>query len=517
MNKTKNKNGPVVLVTKDISYTFPFGYAYLAGYLIEKGEEVIVLFRPKKAFDYKKFVQDIIELKPVLVGFGTLYPDLYPIKKLIELLNLAGRNFPIVIGGQMVTPTPEFAVKITGADFGVVGEGEIIVDELVKTLRKNKDPHQVKGVIINENGKLSFTESGDFIKYMAKLPKIPYTLFPSNKWLDIGRFYVDIAQPHWRYNDKVVAIHGGRGCPFNCNFCYHHSLSRYRSINDMFEEIKVLIKKYDANMLYFGDDLVLATPTRVKELTQAIRQLDKKVEYSVSCRFDILDRISDEMLREMKETGCRIMGLGIESGSQRILDIIDKRITTEQIIKGMRRLKDAGILPTVSIMVGQYTETVEDVQKSIDLMLETLNYNKNVNYAFTICTPFPGTKLYNVALEKKLIKDDFDFYKKFDPDKEIGGLSVNLSAMNDKEVVVMHRKISDIYLQRKKDLIGRKVMLVEATRHFVYRVYNKITKTIIDKLPEKSVFILIKKLYHNSHNAIQFCLDRFRLYLLDVR
>ena len=255
--------------------------------------------------------------------------------------------------------------------------------------------------MINENGMISFTGPGGFIKDMSKLPKIPYDLFPSSKWLNIGRYYVGKAQPHWRYNDKVIAIHGGRGCPFNCNFCYHHSLPRYRSMDDMFEEAKMLIEKYDADMVYFGDDLVLATPTRAKELVQAVRQLGKKIEYSVSCRFDILDRLSDEILREMKETGCRIMGLGIESGSQRILDIIDKRITTEQIIRGMRRLKDIGILPSVSIMVGQYTETLEDVQKSIDLMLETLNYNKNVIYTFTITTPFPGTNLYGIALEKK--------------------------------------------------------------------------------------------------------------------
>ena len=517
MIKTANKNGPVILIPKDVSFIFPFGYAYLAGYLIKKGEKVVILFRPNKSSDFKKFVEQIIEMKPALVGFGTIYPDLYPIKELIGLLNKAGRNFPVVIGGQMVTPTPEFAVKITGADFGVIGEGEIILDKLVKALHQDKDAHQVKGLVINENGMISFTGQGDFIKDMSKLPKIPYDLFPSNKWLNIGRYYVGKAQPHWRYNDKVIAIHGGRGCPFNCNFCYHHSMPRYRSINDMFEGVKELIEKYNANMLYFADDLVLATPTRAKELTRAIRQLGKKIEYSVSCRFDILDRLSDEMLCEMKKTGCRIFGLGIESGSQRILDIIDKRITTEQIIKGMRRLKDVGILPSVSIMVGQYTETLEDVQKSIDLMLETLAYDKNAFYAFTITTPFPGTQLYGIALEKKIIKDHLDFYKKFDSEKGIIGLSVNLSAMSNEEVIAMHKKIKSVYLKRKRELIGKKVVAVEVIRYFVYRVYNKIAKKLVDRLPEKQPFKLIKKIYHESHNAVQFLFDKLRLYLLDVK
>jgi radical SAM superfamily enzyme YgiQ (UPF0313 family) len=511
-----NKKGPIVLIPKDVAYTFPFGYAYLAGYLIEKGEKVMVLFRPEKSSRFEKFVQEIIDLKPALVGFGTLYPDLYPIKKLVELLNKAGRNFPIVVGGQMVTPTPEFAVQITGADFGVIGEGEIILDELVKALRAGKDVGEVKGLAINSGDKISFTGSGEFIKDMSKLPQIPYELFPSSKWLSIGRHYVGKSQPHWHYNDRVIAIHGGRGCPFNCNFCYHHSLARYRSIDDMFKEVKILLKKYDANMLYFGDDLVLATPTRAKELVQAMRELDKKIEYSVSCRFDILDRLSDEILKEMKETGCRIMGLGIESGSQRILDIIDKRITVEQILKGMRRLKDTGILPSVSIMVGQYTETLEDVEKSIDLMLKTLDYDKNINYAFTITTPFPGTELYDIALEKGLIKDHLDFYKKFDSEKEMNGLTVNLSAMNDEEVVAMHKKIKALYLERKRERVGQKALAVEYVRGFVFRIYNKIDKKIMEKLPKSFPFTLIKKVFEYCHDAIQILLDKLRLYLLDL-
>ena len=302
-----------------------------------------------------------------------------------------------------------------------------------------------------------------------------------------------------------------------CNFCYHHSMPRYRSIKEMIDEADWLIKKYNANMLYFGDDLVIASPVRAKELVEAINKLDKKVEYSISCRFDILERIDDDLLREMKKSGCRIMGLGIESGSQRILDIIDKRITPEQIKKGLRRLKDVGILPTVSIMVGQYTETLEDVQKSIDLMLETVKYNKNINYAFTIATPFPGTKLYKIALEKKIIKNHYDFYKKFDADKEINGVSVNLSSMSDEEVVAMHKKIKTAYLREKKGSIGKKVVIVENVRYFIYRVYKKIDKIIIDKIPGRSPFSITKKIYHESHNAVQSLLDKLRLYLLDVK
>jgi len=270
-------------------------------------------------------------------------------------------------------------------------------------------------------------------------------------------------------------------------------------------------------MLYFGDDLVLASPTRAKELIQAIKNLKRKISYSVSCRFDILERLDDEILEEMKNTGCRIMGLGVESGSQKILDIIDKRITVEQIKKGLRRLKTIGILPSVSIMVGQYTETIDDVQKSMDLMLETLRHDKNINYAFTITTPFPGTKLYDIAMKKGLIKSHLDFYNKFKLATDISRLSVNLSAMSDNEVVEMRNKLEETYRQEKKKLIGKKVEIVERTRYFAFRVYRKLDKIIISKFPDNLIFNLIKKIYHKCHNYVQLLLDKLRLYLLDIK
>lgn len=517
MNKTSNKNGPVILISKDILYTFPFGYAYLAGYLVERDEDVQVLYQPRKKVDFREFARKLISLKPLLVCFGTLYPDLYTVRELIKCLNEEDRDFPVVIGGQMVTPTPEFAMEITGADIGVIGEGEIILYDVVRTLRENQDINKVKGIIIKRGNEMMLTEQGDFIKDMSNLPTVPYHLFPADKWLNIGQFYISYRQPHWRYNDRVVPIHGGRGCPFRCNFCYHHSMPRYRTVASMFDGLDKLLEKYNANMLYFGDDLVLMSPSRAKELIQSIKNLKRKISYSVSCRFDILDRLDDETLLEMKRTGCRIMGLGIESGSQRILDIIDKRIKVEQIKKGLRRLKMAGILPTVSIMVGQHTETIEDVQKSIDLMLETLRYDKNINFAFTITTPFPGTKLYDIALKTGLLKSHLDFYEKFNPATDISGLSVNLSAMSDEELIRMRNKLEKIYEQEKKRLIGKKVVAVEWFRYFTFRVYRKLDKIIINKLPDKYVFNKIRNIYHQCHNFIQLFLDNTRLYLLGVK
>jgi anaerobic magnesium-protoporphyrin IX monomethyl ester cyclase len=439
--------GPVVLVSRDISYTFPLSYGYLAGYLRQQGENVIVLFRA----DAPALVRQIMSLNPVLVGFGSLYPELQEIRHLIRLLDISGRRFPIVVGGQMVSPTPEFALKVTGADFGVIGEGEIILHQLTCALRSGSDPATVKGLVIRNKDTIINTGFGDYIEDLSRLPPVPYDMFPVEKWLNVGQWHAknSRSQLFWRFDDRVINVHGGRGCPFTCNFCYHHSKPRYRPIENMMAEATETLERYDGNMLYFSDDLVLASPNRVRLLLDAIRALPRRVEFSVSTRFDILSRIDDALLEEMKDAGCRIMGLGIESGSDRILEIIGKNCTSDEIKTQLERLKKVGILPSVSIMVGQKTETLKDAEASINLMRETVRSNPNIAYAFTITTPFPGSSLYNDIIRDGLIKDDWNFYQRYFSSSSEWNQVINLSSMTDKEVRKMYRKIQIVYQEEK--------------------------------------------------------------------
>lgn len=445
--------GPVVLVSRDIAFTFPLSYAYLAGYLREQGEEVVVLF---KDTDAATLVNRIMSLNPVLVGFGNLYPELKQTAGLIEMLNRAGRKFPVVVGGQMVTPTPEFAVTITHADFGVIGEGEITLHKLVRALREGTDISSVRGLAVREGNRAVLTGPGEYIEDLDTLPPVPYDLFPTERWLPIGEWYAkNCPQPHWRLEDRVINVHGGRGCPFRCNFCYHHSKPRYRSLDVMFDEAAAALDRFDANMLYFSDDLVLASPARAAKLVDKIARLSRKVDFSVSTRFDLLARMSDDLLGQMKAAGCRIMGLGIESGSDRMLELIGKNCTAATIEAQLERLKNVGILPTVSIMVGQHTETVEDVEMSIGLMKRTVQTNPQLQYAFSIMTPFPGSPVYEMIFEKGLLSSDREFYERYFAGVGEWNQVVNLSAMTQRQVIEMHQRIEREYRETKEQAMKR--------------------------------------------------------------
>ena len=444
-----NRKGPVVLVSRDIAFTFPLSYAYLAGALVEAGEQVKVFFKDR---DPARMIEEIMRLDPVLVGFGSLYPELQEIGKWISAFDRLGRKFPIAIGGQMVSPHPEFSVEVTGADFGAVGEAEISLVRLVKAIRARVDPDDLQGWVVRRGATIQNNGAGEYVRDLSALPAVPYHLFPTEKWLPVGKWYAEnLPQAQWREHDRVVNVHGGRGCPFRCNFCYHHSKPRYRPVSVMMREAEQTLRRFDANMLYFSDDLVLASRKRLGELVSEISRLYRPVTYSVSARFDLVDRLTEDELFSLRQTGCRTMGLGIESGSDRMLKKIGKRVTSAQIARNLGRLHRVGILPTVSIMVGQITETREDAEASVELVRQAVRENPNINFAFTYTTPFPGSELYDHVLASGLVRDHRDYYQRYFS-QQCGDFKqvVNLSAMSADEVHHMYGKLCSVYLQEKE-------------------------------------------------------------------
>jgi anaerobic magnesium-protoporphyrin IX monomethyl ester cyclase len=512
----KNRNGPVILVSQPIAFTVPFSFAYLAGYLKQNGERVTILFRPTNPADIPEFVEKIRSLNPVLVGFGSLYPELKVIREMIRHLDASGREFPVVVGGQMVTPMPEFAVQITNADFGVIGEGEIILYELVRAIRQEMDVLSVKGLAVKDGGTITQTGPGEFIQDLSDLPPIPYELFPDD-WITIGKWHAEhYPLPFYKYDDRVITVHGGRGCPFNCNFCYHHSKPRYRPIPLIVAEAKEALERFDANMIDFSDDLVLASPQRARQLVSELRAWDRKISYRLSTRFDILSRIDDTLLQDLKDTGCRVIALGVESGSDRMLKIIGKNTTAENILFQLDRLKKAGILVNLSIMVGQYTETREDVEASISLMQRSFENNKNILYHFMITTPFPGSELYDILKKNGFIRNDqefFDAYFSRVTENNKWTQVFNLSAMTEQEVIAMYAKINQAYTRERRRHLNPIVLAIEAILPRLGGLNTIIHQKCFANVPGRSVRGAVRNAYAAVFDHTIIALDRTRLRL----
>ena len=205
------------------------------------------------------------------------------------------------------------------------------------------------------------------------------------------------------------------------------------------------------------------------------------------------------------------MGLGIESGSDRILKLIGKNCTAETILNQLERLKNVGILPTVSIMVGQHTETKEDVMKSIELMIKSVRSNPNIQYAFSITTPFPGSPLYEHIFRERYLKDHQEFYDRYFSNQGDWFQVVNLSKMSDNEVIRMHKKIRKEYRREKINALGLTVFMIGSLQIVLGIIKRQFANKIFSLFPQNPFFIKITKAYNMIHDSVIQILENYRL------
>jgi len=365
----------------------------------------------------------------------------------------------------MVSPTPEFAVRRTGADYGVIGEAEITLVELVRLLRAQTDPRALPGLCVRQSdGSAVSNGPGPIIEDLRNLPDIPYEMFPTEQWLNIGDWNVKY-YPHqkvWRGGERVIPLHDARGCPNSgvCNFCYHANRYRTRPLAEVFAHAQELLQRFDANFLYFLDETVLASPRRTEQVVEGIAGLDRPVSYAASATFDSLARIDDCLLRELARTGLRTLGLGAESGSDRIVQIVcPGTVSTEQMRHEWRRLHAVGIYATAAMQFGQHTETLDDVDKTIAFVKGAVEDAPDAVWNFTVTTPFPGSPLYNMLIREGHVRDADDFHEQYHHGTKGARVGwcrqvFNFSAMTDAEVIESYERARKVYYATKARVLN---------------------------------------------------------------
>jgi anaerobic magnesium-protoporphyrin IX monomethyl ester cyclase len=193
----------------------------------------------------------------------------------------------------------------------------------------------------------------------------------------------------------VIAYKGSRGCPYNCSFCYNNKFneSRWRSWSDniVVEDIKYLKEKHNIDAVVFYDDNFFANHARAWKILQAI-DLPSHVEIRI-------DHITDDVARQLSENKCFTVSIGVESGSDRILEIINKKYKVPRIFEAIRNLAKYNVAACYSAIVGLPTETKEEFQSTIKLFYDLYKIHPRANFTLGAYMPYPGTGMYNFALE----------------------------------------------------------------------------------------------------------------------
>ncbi len=376
----------------------PFSLLYLADALEKNGYAVHLFHEPASKSNMEDLMQIIADKNPVFVGFScfTNFSLLHSKRASLEIK----KNFdvPVVWGGIHPTILPEQTLENEFIDIIGVGEGEEMVVELAEVLKRDHysacDLRRIQGIGFREDGKTVLTERRPFIKKLDKYSPA-WHLVDVDKYIYSGNhFYSQIGSK--LSGEKVAAMYTSRGCPWRCGYCYNQAVNqrtfRTHSAEKIIQEIQFW-KERGVTTVIFEDDNFFSNKQRVFDI---IRNAD--IKWSATIRADYIDRWGEDFVGELSRNGCIELRIGAESGSQKMLDIMQKDITPDQVRKAVALCDEFGINTLLNFMVGVSGETWEDVIATLDFMDELGSQSKYASIGSpAVFVPWPGTRLSELA------------------------------------------------------------------------------------------------------------------------
>ncbi len=401
----------------------PLGIAYLASVLRNAGHEITIYNQDVYHYPDSHLTEYLTENKFDVVGIGVTggYYQYNKLLKISEAINKVPNRPFYMIGGHGPSPEPEYFLRKTNADVAVIGEGEISTPNLLAAIENGDDLRNVKGIaFFDKDGNFVMTERQPLIKDLDSIPFPAYDLFPMNH-------YVLMREPKIRNSERCIPILSSRGCPYTCNFCYRMDPGiRLRSPENIVKEMKFLIDKYNIRYFAFIDELFMVSPKRTKELCDAFIKANLNVRWSCNGRLNI---VTPEILELMKKAGCVFVNYGIESVDDTALEAMNKKLTVEQITKGIEATLAIGLSPGFNIIWGNITEDASTLEKGVQFLLK---YDDHAQLrTIRPVTPYPGSELYYYAIKYGLLKDVADFYENKHTNSDL--VAVNFTNLSDEE------------------------------------------------------------------------------------
>lgn len=347
-----------------------------------------------KIQDYSQggnFEEDLKEFQPdyliVNIATPTLEHDLEAVKKAKEI---CPNIVTIAKGAAFLTLADKIIKEHDELDFGILGEAEDTLSEILQ----DKQPADILGIYYKENGDIKFTGKRPFIEDLDRIP------FPA-------RHLVDNTIYRRPDNNKVQAtIKVSRGCPFHCFFCLATPVSgakvRRRSVENIVSEIRECVEKYNIKNFLFWSDIFNIDREWTIDLCNEIIKSGLKITWSANTRADTADL---EMAKLMYKSGCRLVSVGVESGSQYMLEKMGKKITLNDVRRTVKIFKKAKIRIYNYFVIGLPWETEETIEDTIKFAIEL-----NSDFiSFYTATPLPGSRFYEYALEHNLFDKETSF------------------------------------------------------------------------------------------------------------
>jgi radical SAM superfamily enzyme YgiQ (UPF0313 family) len=384
----------------------PLGTIYAAA-LMRENDYAVSLFDTMFVADPQEVKAALTQSKP---GYFVVYDDGFNYLTKMCLTNMREAAFDmfkiakangctvIVSSSDSTDRYAEYLAQ--GADFVIIGEAEQTLLELTNHIEAGlNDFDSILGLAYLKNGAITKTPGRPVLKDLDSLP------LPAWDLIDI-----DAYRQTWLKHKGYFSLNMGttRGCPFKCNWCAKPIYgNRYnsRSPENVVTEIRMLKERYQMDHIWFCDDIFGLKPGWVKEFATLLQQENIQIRFKIQSRADLLS--DEETVKALAAAGCENVWIGAESGSQAILDAMDKGILVDQIREATRLMKENGIKPSFFIQFGYPGEQKDDIQLTINMINELLPYEIGISVSY----PLPGTVFYDrvkADLKKKTNWTDSD-------------------------------------------------------------------------------------------------------------
>ncbi|NRD24320.1 B12-binding domain-containing radical SAM protein [Winogradskyella litoriviva] len=372
----------------------PLGLLYISAFLNENNVENHLY--DSTFYSKEEQLNFIEEKQPKVVAIYTNLMTKINVIKLVKTLKSNSKyGFPkLILGGPDITYNCENYLK-TGVDFLIIGEGEQTTLELYSAIANNEDFSGIKGIAYLENGNVIKTPPRTKMKDLSDLPLPNRAAIPVEKYLSTWKTH---------HGKSSMTISTQRGCPYTCKWCstavYGQSYRR-RPAEMVAAEIRMLKDTYNPDSIWFVDDVFSVSHKWIREFHKEVLKQDAIIPFECITR---AERLNDEILQLLKEAGCFRIWIGAESGSQKIIDAMDRRVDVDVVKSAIQKTNALGMETGTFIMVGYPGENEQDIK-------ETINYLKAANpthFTITVAYPIKGTSLYNEIEDKITVKPNWE-------------------------------------------------------------------------------------------------------------
>ncbi|MCX7716665.1 MAG: B12-binding domain-containing radical SAM protein [Endomicrobia bacterium] len=480
----------------------PIGLLYIASVLEKNGYEVKVfdcrvdfddprLLNTYENRDYVEkhwgnaFMRIVQNIAPDIVGISNQFSaQTKNAIKVAELVKQVNPNIVTIVGGPHASVLPQCFFNFSKSiDFVIIGEGEYTFLKLVKSLRNNKKLSDLPGVISYDD-----IREGNFkpqpILDLDNLPFPSYHLVNLEKYFQAEKLGFEV-RGRYKYprSERAVPMITSRGCPYECIFCSVHLHMgrkwRAHSYKYVIEHIKYLVDKYGVKHIHFEDDSINIDAERFESIIDELIRNRFEITWDTPNGLRV-DNLTYDLLKKIKTSKCTYLIIGVESGSQRVIDeIIHKKINLEKVKEVARLCRDLEIDLRAFYVFGFPGESIDDIKKTIDFALEL--FEKYGVYPYIhIAMPYIGTKLYSICKEKGYLKislEDIDNSKYI-----ISGTP--LIETQDFSILDIERLHTSFHLRLRNLVIKNYLKLPKTNPEFIDEVLNYPIEKIEEKIKE---------------------------------